>query len=78
MYLRRLRTLMDELLQEPGTSDPLKLEARIEELYAQMAPDVVLDENEWGIPSWGIPLDFRAGLDQLKNDYLEVRRQHLF
>ena len=40
MYLRRLRTLMDELLQPPGT--PLaerKLETRLDELAALLQPD---------------------------------------
>lgn len=40
MYLRRLRTLMDELLQPPGT--PLaerKLETRLDELSALLQPD---------------------------------------
>lgn len=40
MYLRRLRTLMDELLQPPGTPlAELRLETRLDELAALLQPD---------------------------------------
>ncbi len=66
MYLRRLRTLMDELLQPPGTpTDQLKFERRIDELEAMLADDVAS------------PVFFRE-IDRIKTDYLTVRREHLF
>ena len=66
MYLRRLRTLMDELLQPPNT--PIaqrKFEKRIDELRAQL--DIELSSSGW-----------YRDLGQIKTDYLTVRRRHLF
>ena len=49
MYLRRLRTLMDEFLQPPGTpADELKFEQRIDEMVEQMAPDCADGLREMG------------------------------
>ncbi len=79
MYVRRLRSLMDGLLQRNSIpEDQRHFERRCEELYSTMLPDAELDEARWGVPDWGNPLDFRAGLDQLENAYLVVRRPHLF
>ena len=86
MYLRRLRTVMDELLKPPGTPyNELFIENRIDELVEAMAPDVALDYNIWANPwSWGgqggYPRDqsFQYAINVLKNDYLAVRRTHLF
>lgn len=80
LYLRRLRTLMDELLQAPGTpAADLRYENRIEDLYDQMAADVALDAQKWGLPTWGtLALDFAAAIAQLENEYLAVRRTHFY
>ncbi|MEX2187136.1 MAG: lamin tail domain-containing protein, partial [Pirellulales bacterium] len=79
MYLRRLRTLMDEILQPPCESscDEPKLEARIDELVALMSPDVVLDRAKWGNP-YGANYDFVTATNIIKNDYLVRRRSHLY
>jgi hypothetical protein len=78
MYLRRLRTLMDELLQAPGTPTAQRvLENRINQLQALCASDVVLDRAKWGNP-YGDNQDFVAALNILKNEYLNPRRVHLF
>jgi hypothetical protein len=66
MYLRRLRTLMDTLLQPPETPVAQRLfEKRIDELQAQLG-------IELGNSSW------RSNVNRIKTDYLEVRRKHLF
>lgn len=86
MYLRRLRTVMDEFLKAPGTPyDELFIERRIDELVAVMTQDVVSDYVIWANPwSWGgqggYPRDqsFEYAINVLKNDYLAVRRTHLF
>jgi len=86
MYLRRLRTVMDEFLKTPGTpSHELFIENRIDELVTAMAPDVARDYTKWANPwTWGgqggYPRDqsFEYAIDVLKNDYLAVRRRHLF
>ncbi len=78
MVMRRLRTLMDEQLQAPWTpAVQLKYEQRIAELQADMAADVALDFAAWGT-GWGLPLDFQGGLDQILNEYLPLRRAHLY
>jgi hypothetical protein len=78
MYLRRLRTLMDEFLQPPGTHPSQRYyERRIDAYGEQMLPDVTLDAARW--PTlWGAPQTFIQALDILKNDYLAVRRVHLY
>jgi hypothetical protein len=86
MYLRRLRTVMDEFLKPPGTPyNKLFIENRIDELVAAMAPDVAIDYAKWANPwSWGgqggYPRDqsFQYAINVIKNDYLAVRRTHLF
>jgi hypothetical protein len=66
MYLRRLRTLMDNLLQPPGTpAAQLKYERRIDEL-------VDLADIELG------GANFYQEVNRIKTEYLAVRRQHLY
>jgi spore coat protein CotH len=64
MYLRRLRTIMDNLLQPPNTpSEQLIIEARIRELMDLLDPpgitnsDAYLDYTKWGY--WGTNLTMR-------------------
>ena len=86
MFNRRLRTIMDEFLKPPGTSySDLFVENRIDELVAQMVPDVARDYVKWANPwPWGgqggYPSDqsFQYAINVIKNDYLAVRRYHLF
>ncbi|MHC4558030.1 MAG: lamin tail domain-containing protein [Planctomycetota bacterium] len=86
MYLRRLRTVMDEFLKAPGTpNSELFIENRIDKLVAEMSPDVTRDYVKWANPwTWGgqdgYPRDqsFQYAIDVIKYDYLAVRRTHLF
>ncbi|MCX7872731.1 MAG: lamin tail domain-containing protein [Verrucomicrobiae bacterium] len=85
MYWRRLRTLMDEILQPPGTpTNQLKFEKRINELTSIIAPDAALDLAKWG--TWGngsaqstccIQTQPQAA-DIIKNTYLPQKRTYLF
>ncbi|MGC8744091.1 MAG: lamin tail domain-containing protein [Verrucomicrobiia bacterium] len=85
MYWRRLRTLMDEILQPPGTpTNQLKFEKRIDELTSIIAPDAALDLAKWG--TWGngsaqstccIQTQPQAA-DIIKYTYLPQRRTYLF
>ena len=78
MYLRRLRTLMDEILQT--TSTPLQdryLENRIDELATILADDAALDLERWGA-IYGIVRDFDTAIGLLKTNYVDQRRVHLF
>ncbi len=77
MYLRRLRTLMDEQLQAPGTPyAQLKLEKRIDEMAALMDTEAAMDYAKWG--SWGQIQTIAQAAQILKDSYLTVRRTHLF
>jgi len=86
MYLRRIRTLMDELLEPPGTpAQDLHYEPRIAELAAQIAPDAALDAAKWGSDSWGngstapcCPQSLQQAVDELTGYYLPQRRRQLF
>ncbi len=86
MYLRRLRTLMDELLKPPGTPpDELHYEPRIDELAAMLAPDAALDAARWGSDSWGngstapcCPQSLPEAVTELKDFYLPERRRQLY
>ena len=72
MFLRRLRTLMDEVLQPPGTPyEDRWFETQIDTLYARMAPDVALDAAKWGRGS------FSSALNYIKS-FIETRRVHLY
>jgi len=78
MYLRRLRTLMDEFLQPPGTLlEKQYYERQISALYAQMWPDVIRDAQRWPL-DWGEPQTFEQALDAIRYRYLDVRRVHLY
>ncbi len=78
MYLRRLRTLMDELLQSPTTAaEQLHYEKRLEAYFTQLEADVALDAAKWPL-NWGTPQTLREAIDIMKNDYLAVRRVHLY
>lgn len=86
MYLRRLRTVMDDFLKPPGTPVAnLFIEKRIDELVTLMASDVSLDYKKWANPwTWGGQEGYQRdqsltyAINVLKNDYLAVRRTHLF
>lgn len=82
MYRRRLRTIMDDYLQAPGTVNP-RLEAFLDAHVARIAPEAALDRAQWGwSPSSG-PYglgndDLATGVSELKTLFLTPRRNHLF
>ncbi|MBI4327028.1 MAG: lamin tail domain-containing protein, partial [Chloroflexi bacterium] len=77
MYQRRVRTLMDQLLQPPGTAvEQLKFERRINELYTQIAPDAALDFAKWA--SWGQRQTLTQAVSLLRDQYLPARRTYLY
>jgi hypothetical protein len=78
MYLRRLRTLMDEQLQPPGTPIAGRhFEARLDELAAVTARDASFDLAEWGAIYGGVR-DFPTAISLLKSNYLDERRVYLY
>ena len=86
MYLRRIRTLMDEFLMAPDTpEDELYYEPRIDFLAALLAPDAALDAEKWGSDAWGngstspcCPQSLWEAAQELKSYYLPERRRQLF
>jgi hypothetical protein len=86
MYLRRIRTLMDELLKPPGTPlDQLHYEPRMDELAGLIAPDAALDAAKWNSHAWGngstapcCPQSLMEAVAEMKNVYLPERRDQLY
>jgi len=86
MYLRRIRTLMDEFLKAPDTPEEEQyFEPRIDTLAALIAPDAALDAAKWGSHAWGngstascCPQTLQEAVDELKYSYLPERRRQLF
>ena len=86
MYLRRVRTLMEELLKAPGTpAEELYYEPRIDILATLIAPDAALDAEKWGSDAWGngstspcCPQSLWDAAEELKSYYLPERRRQLF
>ncbi len=77
MYARRMRTLMDEQLQPPGTPlADLKWERRLDELFEIIGPDAALDYVKW--PTWGKKQTMSQALDLLRTNYLGQRRTFLY
>ncbi len=78
MFVRRVRTLMDRLLQPPDTvSTDLLFENRIGSLYPQLKDTAALDLAKWGA-GFGQTQSLSAALGILKNNYLQQRRTHLY
>lgn len=80
LYLRRFRTLMDELLQPPGTPRAqLWYETRFDQMAALLATDVAADVARWGIPNYGDRnQDFLQALQIFETEYLQKRRTYLY
>lgn len=87
MYLRRVRTLMDDFLKAPGTpeEEELYFEPLIDMWATLIAPDAALDAEKWGSDAWGngstsgcCPQSLWEAAAELKNSYLPERRRQLF
>jgi len=77
MFLRRLRTLMDQLFQPPGTpatNDFYRL--RTLALRDQIAPDAALDLAKWG--TWGTRETITQAVNRIWNEFLPGRRAFLY
>jgi len=86
MYLRRIRTLMDDLLKPPDTPmEQLHYEPRMDELAARIGPDAALDAAKWGSHAWGngstaacCPQSLPEAVEEMKSFYLPERREQLY
>ncbi|MEX1111597.1 MAG: lamin tail domain-containing protein, partial [Chthoniobacterales bacterium] len=85
MFTRRLRTLMDEILQPPGTTGGF-IETRLREIAAAIDPapavsnwtDGDLDAAKWGFDPNFIPNRPREEVERVISSYLVPRRNFLF
>jgi len=87
LYLRRLRTLMDAELKAPGTPESeVPFMAKMRELANMMRADAALDQQEWPndstddkIDVWkNRPANIDAGIDDIWDNYVVPRREHLY
>ena len=81
MFLRRVRTLMDQFLA--SSDSPVQqryFENRLEELVALLGPDVLLDREKWGNTAHfpGRTYTLEEAANRIKDEYLVPRRVHLF
>jgi hypothetical protein len=65
MYVRRLRTLMDQFISPPGSVQPSWVQTRIAELTPLLQPHMTSG-------SW------LTNVNRIVNEYLAERRQHLY
>lgn len=86
MYLRRLRTLMDEHLKAPGTAQEETPFWEYVKLFKEVtAADAELDRAKWGtsykdtvIYVWDHILGWDEAFEDLWNNYVVPRRVHLY
>ncbi len=86
LYLRRLRTLMDEQLMEPGTvQEETPFWSNYVVAYTNaIAEDAVLDRAKWGYGNgtsiywWPSAMTLEEGITDLWDNYVVPRREHLF
>jgi hypothetical protein len=78
MFLRRLRTLMDEFLQPPDTPVAERhFENRLDALSVPLTADAALDLAKWGA-GFGSLQSLATAVNVIKNNYLAQRRVHLY
>ena len=85
LYLRRLRTLMDEQLKAPGTTKAeTPFWTYVTTLQNACYAEDLLDNQKWGygtgtaIYVWQSQMELQDGIDDLWNNYVVPRREHLF
>ncbi len=88
LYLRRLRTLMDQLLKAPGTTqEETPLWTYAQQLRTALEPLVEADRTKWQYDTkaittkiwvWDHALTLDEGFTDLWENYVVPRREHLF
>ena len=78
MYFRRLKTLTDQFY---GTSSATSfLYQRFNEIEAQLADEIIQDQNAWGIHTnfaAAYPFNPFQAIDQLRDAFIDARRSHI-
>ena len=83
MYLRRLRSIMDQYLKPPGTAlQDLVLEKRLDEYRNYVKAEADLDRSVWGYQNTGYVnyphVLISVSMTHIKQQYLALRRQYLY
>ena len=86
LYLRRLRTVMDEQLKAPGTAkESTPFWNNYVAVYTNaIAADAALDREKWGYGNgttiywWPKAMTLEEGIADLWDNYVVPRREHLF
>jgi hypothetical protein len=85
MFLRRLRTVMDEYLKPPGTATTNSpLYQQVVAWQDRIPVEAALDRAWWGWPGFGGQCNFDPGINltngvnSLLTDFLNNRRRHLY
>ena len=79
MLLRRQRSILDLLVQPPGTPFEKRiLENRVVALTNLIGPEALLDRAKWGVSPWAANKTFAAGVGDLLNQFIEPRRRHWY
>ena len=79
MLLRRQRSILDLLVQPPGTPFEKRiLENRVIALTNLIGPEALLDRAKWGASPWAGNKTFAAGVGDLLNQFIEPRRRHWY
>lgn len=85
LFLRRLRTLMDQTLLPPGTPrEATPFWGYVTNLLAACSAEDALDHAKWGygtgtqIWDWPTKMDMAQGVEDLWNNYIVPRRVHLY
>jgi hypothetical protein len=79
MLRRRQRTVLDTLVQPPGTpSNQLIIENYIRQLTNQIHPEAILDRQKWGYSPWASGQSFPRGVSDLFTQFIPQRRAHWY
>ncbi|MCR5413538.1 MAG: CotH kinase family protein [Kiritimatiellae bacterium] len=85
LYLRRLRTLMDQQLKAPGTAKvDTPFWTHVESYTNAIAVDAALDRDKWGYGNgtsiywWPDAMTLDEGIADLWDNYVVPRREHLY
>lgn len=78
MYVRRVRTLLDEFYGPPGGAiDDSYVADRFDELINEMGAEALFDRNTWALPA-GMAYETPAqAIARVKQDFLAKRKQFL-
>ena len=77
MYVRRVRSLVDRMVQPPETPpELLHFENRVAIQVGLIKPDADLDYARWG--SWNVAQTFDQGVARLVNEFLGPRRAWIY